>query len=166
MVDTNNHDYYQDDMELKNFFKDNFKVLDFACGPGFVSSALAPYASEIIRLDIAQMMVNSYNEPVKNQGIYPKGVHAELIEDEGGKEELFVSSRDEYFDAAICSASYHHLPDPADTTQKIVKTLKPGGKLFVFDRASYTPKRIDEEMRNLGVSHTGGSTKDEIITKI
>lgn len=166
VVDTSIPDYYRNDMELKNFFKNNFKVLDFACGPGLVSIALAPYASEIIGLDIAQMMVNTYNERFKIQGIDPKEVHAELIDQKGSKGNLFVSPKDEYFDAAICSASYHHLPNPTDTTQKIMETLKPGGKLFVFDRVSYNSKRIDEEMRKLGVSRTGGFTKDEIVTKI
>ena len=50
--------------------------------------------------------------------------NAELIEDTESKVELFGSSRNGYFDTSICSASYHHLPDPTDITLKIMKTLK------------------------------------------
>ncbi|KAL8903389.1 MAG: hypothetical protein Q9207_003963 [Kuettlingeria erythrocarpa] len=43
------------------------KVLDYACGTGLASQALAPHVADIFGVDRAKNMVNMYNEIVKRQ---------------------------------------------------------------------------------------------------
>ena len=48
----------------------NIRVLDYACGPGLASQALAPHVKTIVGVDEDQAMIRVYNEIAKRQG-YP-----------------------------------------------------------------------------------------------
>ncbi|MEI6326852.1 MAG: methyltransferase domain-containing protein [Candidatus Roizmanbacteria bacterium] len=40
---------------------------------------------------------------------------------------------DNTFDYVTCASSFHHHPDPLESTREMVRVLKPGGKLLILD---------------------------------
>lgn len=111
------------------------RVLDYACGPGAISQALAPHVKQIIGMDLSPDMVDMYNVTVSNQGISASEMHAvvanlcSLEDDEKLKGEMYQN-----FDLAVCSLALHHIADPKMAIQKIAERLKPGsGYLVVVD---------------------------------
>lgn len=40
---------------------------------------------------------------------------------------------DNSFDAAICTAAFHHFPDPAEALRELRRVLRPGGQLLIAD---------------------------------
>lgn len=176
---------HNDDIEnvYAQFWKSEAtKVLDFACGTGLVSEVLAPYVKQIIGVDISQAMVDLYNQKVYNQGIPTEEMAAYCLDicDDNVKHDHF--SRD-YFDAAVVSMAYHHLPDVRIVTKKIVSVLKPGGWLYVVDIEGHNHdhghgphkhehqsdlaeahfKFSEEDAAKHGVAHRGGLTAYSVM---
>lgn len=141
--------------------EDRTRVLDFACGTGLVSEALAPYAKQIIGVDISPDMVRVYNEKMYNHGI-PKEEMQAIVADimEPGQAPV---PEFQNFDAAVASMCYHHLEDTARATKALASRLRSGGRLYVIDLErqqgesdQWFDNWSDEKKRSAGVVHLGG----------
>jgi len=136
--------------------EDATAVLDYACGSGQVSRALAPHVAQLVGVDISPRMVQVYNARANAQGLEPHEMRAV-----GSLTEL----QQEHFDIVVCSMAYHHFPSVKDVTSELVKYLKPRGTLAVADIArveadeSETPIMAKYE---LIVAHTRGFAEGEI----
>ncbi|KAF4578383.1 S-adenosyl-L-methionine-dependent methyltransferase superfamily protein [Pleurotus pulmonarius] len=104
-------------------------MMDFACGIGMVSRQMAPYAKQIVGVDISQGLVDEYNLRVKNQGMSPNEMKAVCVQLKGEDGELDNLK----FDVIVCGMAYHHISEVAKTTQTLAFFLKPGGVLIVND---------------------------------
>ncbi|KAH8114082.1 S-adenosyl-L-methionine-dependent methyltransferase [Phellopilus nigrolimitatus] len=104
-------------------------VLEFACGTGLVSAALAPHAKQIVGVDISQGMVDQYNLRFANQGVSPDKIRAVCLELTGAEGELGGQK----FDVAVCTLAYHHFSSIEAVTCTIAAFLKPCGALLVAD---------------------------------
>jgi len=137
-------------------------VLDYACGSGQVSRALAPYVAQLVGVDISPRMVEVYNARANAQGLEAHEMRAV-----GSLAELDQQQQQQQqrFDVAVCSMAYHHFPSVQDVTREIVAHLKPRGTLAVADIARV---EADEGKAPLMakyehiVAHTRGFTEEEM----
>jgi len=91
------------------------KLLDIACGPGYLAGAAAARGADAMGIDFAPSMVI---EAKKN---FPSAVFRE-----GDAEALPFES--ERFDAAVCGFGIGHLPDPDKALREVFRVLRIGGR--------------------------------------
>ncbi|TGJ78834.1 hypothetical protein E0Z10_g9928 [Xylaria hypoxylon] len=110
------------------------RLLDYACGTGVMSWALAPYTTQCVGLDISEQMIAAYNTRAENQGLSSDEMHAvlgdlasETIDNALLSPELFN------FDIAAVGGGFHHFGDPELAAKRLVERLKPGGVLLIWD---------------------------------
>ncbi|GAW15445.1 hypothetical protein ANO14919_048540 [Xylariales sp. No.14919] len=110
------------------------RLLDYACGTGMMSRALAPYTTQCVGMDISEQMVAAYNTRAENQGLSSDEMHAvlgdlasETIDNALSSPELFN------FDIAVVGGGFHHFGDPELAAKRLVERLKPGGVLLIWD---------------------------------
>ncbi|KAI0062076.1 S-adenosyl-L-methionine-dependent methyltransferase, partial [Artomyces pyxidatus] len=141
------------------FDEDETTVLDFACGTGLVSRALAPYAKMLLGVDISQGMVDEYNRRVANQGIAPEEMRAVRAELTGAEGELNGLR----FDVVVCSMAYHHFASYKDMTRVLAYFLKPGGSILVVDimKDDAGTEVIPQQFHHV-VPHTAGISESEM----
>jgi ubiquinone/menaquinone biosynthesis C-methylase UbiE len=54
------------------------------------------------------------------------------------------------FDYVTCISSFHHHPDPSQSAKKMVRVLKPGGKIIILDmRIEGLIRKILFQLENL-----------------
>jgi len=95
-------------------------VLDVGCGSGWFSKKLIPRGMKVISMDI------SPENPVKALRALPDKNHAGLIADAYN-----IPLKENSVDCIIASEVLEHVPDPKSFITKLVRILKPGGKLII-----------------------------------
>ncbi|KAJ2975174.1 hypothetical protein NUW58_g8432 [Xylaria curta] len=108
------------------------RLLDYACGTGMMSRALAPYTTQCTGMDISEKMVAG--------GLSPNEMHAvigdlatEIVGDDLLSPQLFN------FDIAVVGGGFHHFGDPELAAKRLVERLKPGGVLLIWDFLPHGP---------------------------
>lgn len=109
------------------------RVLDVACGTGLVSFALAPYAREVVGLDISPGMLAKAREIRHRRGV--RNVHFVLGEAE------HMPFKDEEFDLVVCRLAIHHFPQPEREIREMARVLKAHGRLVISDTISSEDER-------------------------
>ncbi|THH18003.1 hypothetical protein EW146_g2932 [Bondarzewia mesenterica] len=143
-------------LEAYAFDEDRTVVMDFACGTGLVSRALALHAKTLVGVDISQGMVDQYNLRATNQGIPPEEMRAMRVELKGEESELEVLGG-QRFDVVVCSMAYHHFASINDVSRTLAYFLKPSGVLLVTDiMESVDGKAIIPENHQHIVAHAAG----------
>lgn len=119
-----------------------FRLLDYACGPGTVTRALLPYVSHILGIDVSDGMVAEYNSRSEAAGTtnVASAVQGNLLADEpyvtkaGTKTNDFETDRSlNDFDAVIVGLGFHHFSDWSGSLQKLSQRVKPGGIVGIID---------------------------------
>lgn len=154
-------------VNTKYWNPESTRVLDFACGTGLLSQHLAPYAKQIVGVDISQEMVDIYNGKVYNQGIPESEMHASVVDVTEDTHETTTNSDLSDFDAIVTSLAYHHIYDVDKATAKLANLLKKGGRLYVADigqgSGSVHGNMADEDALKDGVAHKGGVPTDLLV---
>ncbi|KAL2269388.1 hypothetical protein VTJ83DRAFT_1572 [Remersonia thermophila] len=112
------------------------RVLDYACGTGLVSRALAPYATQCVGIDLSESMVATYNRQAENQGLEPSMMRAyqgNLCDPQDEDPAAFASPEFTEFDVAAVGLGFHHFDDPALAARRLAARLRPGGVLVILD---------------------------------
>jgi ubiquinone/menaquinone biosynthesis C-methylase UbiE len=130
------------------------KVLDIACGPGWVSEFLARSGYDVVGVDISPDMIKVARERIKAVRFGPhKGqpLDAQFSVSDAETEELGSES----YHAAIFYDSLHHFPDPQAVLERVFQALKPGGKLYITEGIKPPPgsegeKKLIEAMIRFG----------------
>jgi len=101
------------------------RVLDVACGPGIVTSALAERAQEVVALDVTPQMLEKARERCAKAG------RKNVVFMEGSATAL--SFADAYFDAVITRLSFHHFLEPSAVLKEMLRVLRRGGSVAIAD---------------------------------
>ncbi|KAH7309096.1 putative 2-heptaprenyl-1,4-naphthoquinone methyltransferase [Stachybotrys elegans] len=112
------------------------RLLDYACGTGFLSRSMMPSISECVGIDLSDNMVNVYNTKAQNEGLYPDGMRAYLgnLALPGDPRPAAFSGPGWFdFDMAGVSVGFHHFEDCELAARRLVDRLRPGGVLFILD---------------------------------
>ena len=122
------------------------RVLDVATGGGHTAFALAPYAAEVVALDLTQPMLAVARKEAETRGLTNISYVA------GDAHELPFAN--ESFDVVTCRHAPHHFPRIQQAVSEWARVLKPGGKLLLVDSAS------PEEAEAAAVLHEIESLRD------
>lgn len=116
--------------------KNTARLLDYACGTGMVSRALAPYVTQCVGIDLSTNMVHEYNSRALNQGIPPSEMQAHegnLISPTSTPPSSFSTPEFHNFSLAVVALGFHHFDDCALAAKRLVERLKSGGVLLILD---------------------------------
>lgn len=94
----------------------DIRVLDLACGPGFVANIARERGAVPIGLDFSSAMIGLA------RAAYPK-----IRFDEGEAEALPYP--DASFDAVVSNFGIHHVPDPVRALSEARRVLRPDGRV-------------------------------------
>jgi ubiquinone/menaquinone biosynthesis C-methylase UbiE len=101
------------------------RVLDVACGPGFLTMAFARSCASARGVDATPAFLERARRVAAERGISnvsfaPGDVNA-LPEPDGG------------YEVVACRAAFHHFQDPARVLAEMARVTRPGGTLLVAD---------------------------------
>jgi ubiquinone/menaquinone biosynthesis C-methylase UbiE len=104
------------------------RVLDVATGAGHTAFAVAPYAAEVVALDITKEMLAVAQKSATEHHL----VHVYF--QQGDAQHLPCA--DASFDVVTCRHAPHHFPHVELAIHEWARVLKPGGKLVLVDSIS------------------------------
>lgn len=101
------------------------RVLDFGCGTGLVTLALAPLVNEVIAADSSQGMLEQLSGKLMDTGI--SNVRPFLIPHDG------TETLPTPVDLVVSSMTMHHIADVGGLIKTFQSILSPGGQLCIAD---------------------------------
>lgn len=101
------------------------RVLDLACGPGYLTLALAERAARVVGVDVtdrflAMARAEARRRGLRNVALVPGDV--ERLPFPGGA-----------FDLAVCKFAFHHFEHPRRVLEEMKRVLAPGGRIALMD---------------------------------
>jgi ubiquinone/menaquinone biosynthesis C-methylase UbiE len=136
------------------------RVLDVACGAGFVAFKLAEFAKEVIGIDITGGILAKARQLRDEKRI--KNVFFELADAEA------LPFEDRSFDAVVCRFAIHHFPNPQIPLKEMTRVIKEDGKVVIMDIISSENKeeaRLHNALEKLrDPSHSRMLCKSELET--
>lgn len=126
--------------------KDNeVKMLEYACGPGVISMALAPFLTKIIGIDVSDNMIDEFNRNARNMDLTQKmiGYKADLLKESVPTE--FSGPDFTEFDMVTVSMALHHFEDPQTALQRLGGRLKKDGSCMIIDILSRSGSDHDHD---------------------
>jgi SAM-dependent methyltransferase len=126
------------------------QVLDVGCGPGWMSEYLARCGYWVTGIDISEDMVELARLRVAQiPGQIGEGIDAHAEFHAMPVREMPWTDR---FDAAILYDTMHHFDNELETLRMILRTLVPGGTIYIREGArpapgSHSEQALIEEMR-------------------
>lgn len=119
------------------------RVLDVATGGGHAAFALAPFAAEVVALDLTRPMLE-----VAQQEAHRRGLN-NIRYLEGDAQSLPCA--DASFDVVTCRHAPHHFPSIDRAAREWARVLKPGGKLLLVDSTSPEEPEADALLHEIEV---------------
>jgi ubiquinone/menaquinone biosynthesis C-methylase UbiE len=118
-------------------------VVDVATGTGFTAFALAPYANEVVGIDITMPMLEAAQRLAAERQV--KNVR--FLKGDALRLPLSSSS----VDLVSCRHSAHHFSQVEQAIQEWLRVLKPGGKLVLADSISPEESELDAFINEIEV---------------
>lgn len=122
------------------------RALDFGCGTGLVTLALAPLVREILAADSSSGMLEQLSGKLSNSGIV--NIQPLLISHDGSFD---LHKR---LDLVVSSMTMHHIGDVAGLIKRFHAILAPGGQLCIADLETEDGNFHDDPT---GIQHNGFS---------
>lgn len=105
----------------------DMQAMEFGCGTGLVSLALAPKLRSLTAIDRAEGMLEVLQKKIDTQ---------QLTNMQCCNADIFADDFSKRYDLIFCSMTLHHLPDAEKALQRFATLLNPGGYLAVADLVS------------------------------
>ena len=115
--------------------KRRHRVLDLACGPGFVSLEFAKRVKAVVGVDLTREMLKQARALARKEKIPNVSFRR--------ADATRLPFRDGAFDLVVTRASFHHFPEPGQVLQEMARVLKRSGRILISDNTS----RDDPEKR-------------------
>ena len=98
-----------------------------------IKKTLAPFLTKVVGIDLADNMVNEFNQNATFAGLadHVVGYKADLLTDPVPTEFAGVDFMD--FDVVAVSMALHHFERPESALQRLADRLKTGGSCFIID---------------------------------
>jgi ubiquinone/menaquinone biosynthesis C-methylase UbiE len=113
------------------------RVLDIACGPGFVALEFARRVREVVGVDLTSEMLKQARALARREGFNNVTFRRADVN--------HLPFSDATFDLVVTRASFHHFPEPERVLKEMVRVLKPDGRILISDNTS----KNDPEKRRL-----------------
>jgi ubiquinone/menaquinone biosynthesis C-methylase UbiE len=114
--------------------QDNERVLDVACGPGYITQAFATAAREAVGIDLTEAMLAIARERTSKAGLKNISFRAADVRS--------LPFEENEFDLVVCRYALHHVERPAKILQEMSRVCRIGGTVLVEDLfASENPQR-------------------------
>jgi len=110
-------------------------VVDVATGTGFTAFALAPYAREVVGIDITMPMLEAAQRLATERQL----TNVRFVQGEA----LALPFSSGSIDVVACRYSAHHFSQIAHVIREWVRVLVPGGKLILSDSISPEEPELD-----------------------
>ena len=101
------------------------RVLDVACGPGFLTLAFATVVTEAIGFDATDEFLALAATEAERRGL------TNVAFEHGDAEQLPYD--DGSFDLVVCRAAFHHMPRPEQILSEMVRVTNPRGRILIAD---------------------------------
>jgi len=126
----------EEDEKKEGAQEKSVRLLDYACGTGVVSRALAPYTTQCVGIDLSENMAATYNARAENQGLTASEMHAyqgNLCDPMDPNPAALAAPEFSNFDIAAVGLGFHHFDDPSLAARRLAERLKTGGVLMILD---------------------------------
>lgn len=104
------------------------RVLEVACGPGFVALLFAERAREVVGLDLTEALLQQARQRQRERGLH----NLQFVQ--GDAEQLPFP--DGTFTIVACHKAFHHFSNPQKVLREIHRVLVPGGRFVLGDTLS------------------------------
>lgn len=101
------------------------RVLDVACGPGFLTMEFAKRCAAVVGFDATDAFVDLARAEAARRGL------ANIHFQHGDAEQLPFA--DASFDAVSCRAAFHHFSQPTRVLAEMVRVAAPAGRIVIAD---------------------------------
>ncbi len=108
--------------------KPNHRVLDLACGPGFVALEFSKHAREVVGVDLTAEMLKKARALARREGFDNMTFRRADVNR--------LPFSDATFDLVVTRASFHHFPEPERVLKEMARVIKPNGRILISDNTS------------------------------
>ncbi|OAA60092.1 hypothetical protein ISF_06103 [Cordyceps fumosorosea ARSEF 2679] len=135
-------------------FKEGGRLLDYACGTGFVSICFSDIISQAVGVDITENMIGAFNAKATSANVPEdrrKAYFGNLLSNPPSASlegRLFHD-----FDVAGVGMGFHHFEDTTLAATRLAERLVTGGSLFILDFLPHYAEPHHNAAR--GVHHLG-----------
>jgi ubiquinone/menaquinone biosynthesis C-methylase UbiE len=112
------------------------RVLDLACGPGFVALEFAKHTREVVGVDLTAEMLKKARALARREGFKNVAFRRADVRR--------LPFPDGSFDLVVTRASFHHFPEPDRVLKEMARVLKRNGRILISDNTS---KNVPEKSR-------------------
>ncbi len=105
--------------------KGDERVLDVACGPGYIAEAFARGAREVIGVDLTQAMLAIGEERTKERGVSNVSFRIGDVQS--------LPFEGEEFDVVVSRLALHHMQNPGQVVREMARVCRIGGTVLVED---------------------------------
>jgi 2-polyprenyl-3-methyl-5-hydroxy-6-metoxy-1,4-benzoquinol methylase len=129
------------------------RILDVACGSGWLSEYFARLGYDVTGIDISPQLIQISEERIR---VLPPRIDPETeIRCRFRVHDIELGALDEKFDAIVCYDAMHHFAEEKSAVQNIAAMLRPGGVLFILEgnrpaTGSAGEAELAQVMRNYG----------------
>ena len=119
------------------------RILDVACGSGWLSEYFARLGYDVTGIDISPQLIQICEERIR--ALPPLIDHETPIRCRFAVHDIELAALPEKFDAIVCYDAMHHLEDARSALRHIAAMIRPGGVLFILEGNRPAPGSTGEE---------------------
>lgn len=108
--------------------KPTHRVLDVACGPGFVALEFAKHSREVVGVDLTGEMIKKARALARQEKVRNVTFRCADVN--------HLPFSPSSFDRVITRASFHHFREPERALREMVRVLEKKGKILISDNTS------------------------------